>query len=68
MVANDISEHSDGTGYFPENIDETDDQNGVSKKRPPPACFKKCVQCQKLNPNPYFQYCLSCYRVSNQKC
>lgn len=29
-----------------------------------PARFKTCVQCQKENTNPYFQYCSKCFKVS----
>lgn len=34
---------------------------------PPPACFQLCLQCMKLNQNPYYQYCFSCFAVSSRK-
>jgi len=34
---------------------------------PTPACFRTCVECQKENSNPYFQYCHTCFRVRNRK-
>lgn len=49
-------------GYIP---DECDDQITNTKIVLPPACFQKCVQCLKENPNPHFQCCYICYRVSS---
>lgn len=68
-IDSNIVEHGSDTSHFQDNTDETTDNQKVyqktdSKKKPPPACFKKCAQCQKLNPNPYYQYCMSCFEVS----
>lgn len=57
-----LSSKSSDNGYL---ADETD--NSVVKSQsnlPPPACFKTCLQCRKENPNPYFQFCYLCFRVS----
>lgn len=51
-------------GYLP---DDHDNEVSVPKtKLPPPACFKTCLQCLKENSNPYFQYCHTCFKVSNK--
>uniref|UniRef100_A0A2S2NP85 Uncharacterized protein n=2 Tax=Schizaphis graminum TaxID=13262 RepID=A0A2S2NP85_SCHGA len=52
----------DDKGYFPDDSDVT--LTSSKTKVPPPACFKICLQCKKDNPNPYFQYCYVCFRVS----
>lgn len=64
IIFNETTYSSDSDGYSPE---DKDIQGTIKKTHaiPPPACFRTCLQCGKENPNPYFQYCFKCYRVSN---
>lgn len=54
----------DDEGYLPDLSDSAADSNW-RLKWPTPACFQNCLQCGKTNPNPFFQYCHVCFRVSN---